>query len=322
MEIEIPLKLKAKAIFDSGQTKATAIARGAGVSERTAFRYLAEFKEEEPEISKNSQVRRKKKRTSKLEAKVIAKARDRKKIWSTRAIGASVGLSHTTVRTIIVEKGFKFQKYNKELRLDADNIKERLNFAKEMKGRDLEWGFTIFTDECSFWQSNTKPDRLWTEDPFKEEGVGIHGLKLHCWGAISAMGALRLEIFEDNMTATKLEGIMRNRLRELNELYPCGFIWQQDNSGVHRSNTVINFIHRNMPQNLEWPAYSPDLSPIENVWSWLKVKVAQDSPRTMRTLKLSIRKHWNSMTPAFLAPFINCMPNRIKRLIENKGGRI
>ena len=47
MQIEISPKAKAKAIFDSGQTKATVIARGAGVSERTAFRYLAEFKEEE-----------------------------------------------------------------------------------------------------------------------------------------------------------------------------------------------------------------------------------------------------------------------------------
>lgn len=250
------------------------------------------------------------------------KAKDRKKIWSTRSIGSSVGLSHTTVRTILVEKGLKFQSYNKELKLDAESIKERLRFAKEMLTRESDWGFTVFTDECSFWQTNTKPKKLWTDNPLNEEGVGEHGLKLHCWGAITARGPLSLEIFEDNLTAEKLVNIMKNRLLELDDLYPEGFIWQQDNSGVHRAKTVNDFIDKNMPQKLRWPSYSPDLSPVENVWSWLKAKVAQDCPQTPRTLKLSIRRHWNSMDENFLAPFINSMPSRMNRLKENKGGKI
>jgi len=253
---------------------------------------------------------------------VIRKARDRRLIWSTRAIGSSAGISHTTARQIMIEKGIKFRSYNKQLKLTEENMKERFKFSQVMKKRESDWGFIVFSDECSFWQENTKPNKIWTEDPLGEEGTGTKGIKLHVWGAICANGRLKLEMFEDNMTATKLVQIMNRRLPELNFLYPHGFIWQQDGSGVHRAKIVQDFIEENMPQKVVWPSYSPDLSPIENVWSWLKAQVAKDSPRSLRGLKASIKKHWDSMTPEFLAPFINSMPKRMEILRQNKGGKI
>ena len=43
MEIEIPKKIRAKAIYDAGKTTPAAIARGACVSKRTAYRYISDF---------------------------------------------------------------------------------------------------------------------------------------------------------------------------------------------------------------------------------------------------------------------------------------
>ena len=108
----------------------------------------------------------------------------------------------------------------------------------------------------------------------------------------------------------------------MKRLYPDGFIWQQDGSGVHRAQIVNNFISQNMPQNLDLPSYSPDVSPLENVWKLEKGEVAKDCPKTLRSLKNSIKKHWNRIDVDFLTPFINSMPNRINMLIQNKGGRI
>ena len=163
---------------------------------------------------------------------------------------------------------------------------------------------------------NPKSSGLLT-NPLKEEGTGTHGLKVHVWGGISAMGAVRLEIFKDSLTAKKLINIMRNRLTQLNQMHPNGFIWQQDNSGMHRSDKVSKFIDKNMPQSLIWPSYSPDLSPIENVWKWLKGEVAKDSLKTLRSLKQSIRRHWNRMSQEFLESFINSMPDRRANLKQN-----
>ena len=87
-------------------------------------------------------------------------------------------------------------------------------------------------------------------------------------------------------------------------------------SSVHRANSVQDFIVENMPQSFDWPSYPPDLSPIENVWSWLKEQVAKDCPQTKKALKTSIRSHWNSMDVEFLAPYINSMPHRMEMLIK------
>ena len=102
-----------------------------------------------------------------------------------------------------------------------------------MKGRDLDWGFVVFADECSFWKENTKPNKLWTNEPLNEEGTGTKGIKVHCWGAITALGALPIQIFEENLTAKNYKIIMHRALTQLKRLYPYGFIWQQDGSSVH-----------------------------------------------------------------------------------------
>jgi len=47
MEIEINSKIRAKALYDAGETTAIGISRGAGVSERIAYRYLKQLKEGE-----------------------------------------------------------------------------------------------------------------------------------------------------------------------------------------------------------------------------------------------------------------------------------
>ena len=80
-----------------------------------------------------------------------------------------------------------------------------------------------------------------------------------------------------------------------------------------------------MPQALvspEWPSYSLNLRPIENIWGWFKNKVNMDAPRLVKALKKSIKIHWDSIDEDFFAPYFNSMYNRMEMLIENEGGRV
>ncbi len=51
------------------------------------------------------------------------------------------------------------------------------------------------------------------------------------------------------------------------------WVWQQDNAPVHTAKIVRDLFKAERVKTIEWPARSPDLSPIENVWKVLQDKV-------------------------------------------------
>ena len=87
-----------------------------------------------------------------------------------------------------------------------------------MPEKDIDWGYTV--DECSFWLSKSKPNKVWTDNQMQEEGLGTHGPKIHVWGGITTRGALKLEIFEENLNSEGYLRIMRKKRTELQQLFP------------------------------------------------------------------------------------------------------
>ena len=70
----------------------------------------------------------------------------------------------------------------------------------------------------------------------------------------------------------------------------------------------------------KWPAQSPDLSVIENVWDVLKEMVALRNPSTVDELWQYCQEEWAKITPQQIVKLYESMPNRIKAVVDAKGG--
>jgi hypothetical protein len=68
-----------------------------------------------------------------------------------------------------------------------------------------------------------------------------------------------------------------------------------------------------------WPANSPDLNPIENVWRLLKQRVAKRDPRTRVELRQCVEKEWLALEISDFAGYIGSMNARCQAVIDAKG---
>ncbi|GFW14432.1 transposable element Tcb1 transposase [Trichonephila clavipes] len=75
-------------------------------------------------------------------------------------------------------------------------------------------------------------------------------------------------------------------------------------------------------QLLPWPAYSPDMSPIEHVWDCVSRHLARD-PRSSASkdeLLLRVQAIWNFLSQANIQNLFDFIPRRIAALIAARDG--
>jgi hypothetical protein len=81
-----------------------------------------------------------------------------------------------------------------------------------------------------------------------------------------------------------------------------------------------------MIDKLEWPANSPDLNPIENMWKILKdavqnpIRYGRDNPRSLEELQGVIESKWNIFSSKNLLYLCQSMPQWLQAVIDAKDG--
>ena len=71
---------------------------------------------------------------------------------------------------------------------------------------------------------------------------------------------------------------------------------------------------------LRWPPLSPDLNPIENLWSRLKQRLDAESVSSRDELFDTAQRLWMQFTTAELKNLHNLLPKRISEIIRNRAG--
>lgn len=98
-------------------------------------------------------------------------------------------------------------------------------------------------------------------------------------------------------------------------------IYQQDNASIHSSKLTSTYLWRSCISTLDWPACSPDLNPIENIWGHLvrAIYAGNKQYQTVAELKQAILSAWDDLTIQTLQNHVNSMPNRIFEVIQRDG---
>ena len=96
----------------------------------------------------------------------------------------------------------------------------------------------------------------------------------------------------------------------------------QDNDPKHTSNMVKLWLHINGVVCIEFPPYSPDLNPVENLWNNLKRRVEQHHAHNIEELEQYVYTEWDATDQDFLAALVNSMPRRCAAVVAAKGDLI
>ena len=114
------------------------------------------------------------------------------------------------------------------------------------------------------------------------------------WGAIRSDGRKLLVKCPNKLNVVGYLEILKIYEKKMHFL---DLIFQQDNAPVHKSKIIGNFFQENEWEVLEWPAYSPDLNPIENLWAILKQRLRKQT-FFWENLEEKVYEIWNEIEKA------------------------
>ena len=147
------------------------------------------------------------------------------------------------------------------------------------------------------------------------------GGKIMAWTCMSYNGVGSIEFIEDSLDNIRYKRILKRNLKKNSErLIEGDFYFMQDNCRVHTEKSVLDWLCENDFKLLDWPPKSPDMNPIENLFSIIKDHLQKFEFSKKSDLKEKIKEIWYSIETDICNHLVDSMPDRIDELERNKGG--
>lgn len=254
------------------------------------------------------------------------------KCVSPSQIRCQLSLPVTTrrVQQILSEDShIKYQNRLPTPRLLPRHKSARLEFAERHKFWENEWRSVIFSDEKKFNLDGPDGCHKYWRDTRREletrHARNFQGGSVMIWAAFGYLGKSPICFVSHKMTSEKYVELLDNVLIDFGDnLWGLNWIFQQDNAAIHSARYTKNFLDEKNVPLLQWPAISPDLNPIENLWRIITQRVYSGGRQfeTLLQLKTAIQEEWQKIDLSTLQSLVNSMPRRLISVINNKGGRI
>lgn len=281
--------------------------------------------------NKTSKLGRPRKTTEAVDSKIIV-AIKRNRFSSNSSLGKSFHLSKETIRRRALEKGIRSRIAVVD-KLTKKHKKERKQWCRGH--RTTDFSNYLFTDEVSFELkdcSNAK--RAFVHRRVNEKYAPScvvpfttqNRARLMFWGAISKYGPGPLACVEGSITADKYISILQEHLQPYLETIPLSrllkLVFQQDNAPPHKAKKTILALQHLGVKVSTWPALSPDLNVIENVWAILKRSVRKRNPTTLPELRFAVQEEWKKIvTSSLCGRLFDSIRKRINCVLSRGGLR-
>lgn len=263
---------------------------------------------------------------------------------SIRQVAAVSGISKSMVHRILRFHKFHPFKIHVHQELSEDDFDRRIEFSELMSemliNRPEQLHNICFSDEATFslqGDVNKHNCRYWSiENPrILREGHTQRPQKLNVWAGILGNNIVGPLFIDGNLNGDKYLDMLENNIDpaitdtiENNEGFNENIvIFQQDGAPPHHALPVRQFLNRVFPNRwigrrgyVEWPARSPDLTPLDFfLWGYIKNKVYITQPDTLQILRERINAACREITPDMLQNVRNEFTNRLYYCLAEDG---
>jgi hypothetical protein len=227
--------------------------------------------------------------------------------------------------------------------LTYEQKKKRVAFARQNRTR--AWKKVMFSDSKYFYLhqlAGRKGPKRWVLAGTKPTQPSIKfPSKVHVYAGVSYYGKTELRFatgttglqsefskMQRGVGAAEYQTILGDTLlSQAQKLFSrhcvSDWIFQQDGAPAHTAIATREFLQAKGVRVLaDWPPNSPDLSWIENIWSWTEQQLRKSHFSTLSELKVELSRVWNEMPLKILQTNCQSMRNRLKKCIEREGGHI
>uniref|UniRef100_A0A8C1IWJ3 Transposase n=1 Tax=Cyprinus carpio TaxID=7962 RepID=A0A8C1IWJ3_CYPCA len=228
---------------------------------------------------------------------------------ATRTAAATIGLHNQrisvhTVRNHLREAHLHARRPHRGLDLTGVCRRNRLEWANSHIRCHLAlWRGVLFTDKSRFSlyradgrQHVWRRVGEWFADVSVVDRVAHGGSGVMVWAGVCYGPRTQVHFIDGILNAQRYrDEILRPIV--LSFIHDYHLILQHDNARPHVARICTQFLEAENIPVLAWPAYSPDMSPIEHVWDALDRRIRQrvSVPANIQQFRTAIEEEWTNI---------------------------